>query len=75
MVLMVNRNQDVDKVLRQVRRDDMAVDHNLEAMVERIMAQNEVNVSLRMPNYTSPLSVYILQLELPLDGKSQNSQK
>ncbi|XP_050916180.1 uncharacterized protein LOC127131294 [Lathyrus oleraceus] len=43
----------------------MAVDNNLAAMIERIMAQNEVNVGLHRPNYKSPLSEYILQSELP----------
>ncbi|XP_050888827.1 uncharacterized protein LOC127093987 [Lathyrus oleraceus] len=43
----------------------MAADNNLEAMVERIMVRNGVNFGLRRPNYTSPLSEYILQAEAP----------
>lgn len=37
-VVMMNRNQDDDEVIRQVRRDDMATNNNLATMVERIMA-------------------------------------
>ncbi|XP_050890325.1 uncharacterized protein LOC127095718 [Lathyrus oleraceus] len=58
---MVNRNQNVDNVIQQIRHDDMAVDNNLAAMVERIMALNRVKFGLQRPNYTSPLSEYILQ--------------
>ncbi|XP_050909974.1 uncharacterized protein LOC127123840 [Lathyrus oleraceus] len=47
----------------QIRHDDMVADNNLAAMVERIMARNEVNFGLRRPNYTSPLSEYILQTD------------
>ncbi|XP_050889747.1 uncharacterized protein LOC127095044 [Lathyrus oleraceus] len=61
---MVNKNQDVDEVLHQVRHDDRAGDNNLVAMVERIIVRNGVNVSFHRPNYSSPLSNYILQTEL-----------
>lgn len=43
----------------------MAGDNNLDAMVERIMAQNGVNVVLHRPNYSSSWSEYILQIEFP----------
>ena len=36
-VRMVNRNQNIDEVLYQVRQDNMATNNNLKAMVERIM--------------------------------------
>ncbi|XP_050919349.1 uncharacterized protein LOC127136881 [Lathyrus oleraceus] len=62
---MVNRNQNPDNIIRQVRHDDLAADNNLVAMVERIMVRNRVNFGLRRPNYTSPLSEYILQAEAP----------
>ncbi|XP_050919404.1 uncharacterized protein LOC127136937 [Lathyrus oleraceus] len=65
MVLMVNRNQNVDDIIRQVRHDDVAADNNLAVIVERIMVRNGVNFGLRRPNYTSPLSEYILQAEAP----------
>lgn len=41
----------------------MARDKNLAAMVERIMVRNAVNIGLHRPNYISPLSEYILQIE------------
>lgn len=62
-IVMVNRNQHVDNVIRQILHDDMAADNNLAAMVERIMVQNGVNFGLQRPNYTLPLSEYILQTE------------
>ncbi|XP_050878325.1 uncharacterized protein LOC127082144 [Lathyrus oleraceus] len=62
---MVNRNQNVDNVIRKIQHDDMATYNNLEAMVKRIMVRNGVNLDLRRPNYTSPLSEYILQAETP----------
>ncbi|XP_050918982.1 uncharacterized protein LOC127136477 [Lathyrus oleraceus] len=62
---MVNRNQNANNVIRQIRHDNMAADNNLAAMVERIMVRNGVNFGLRRPNYTSPLSKYILQAEAP----------
>ncbi|XP_050908201.1 uncharacterized protein LOC127121810 [Lathyrus oleraceus] len=68
-VLMVNRNQNADDIIRQVRHDDMAADNNLAAIVERIMVRNRVNFGLRRPNYTPPLAEYILQAEAPLRTK------
>ncbi|XP_050908476.1 uncharacterized protein LOC127122129 [Lathyrus oleraceus] len=66
---MVNRNQNADDIIRQVRHDDVAADNNLGAIVERIMVPNGVNFGLRRPNYTSPLAEYILQAEAPLRTK------
>ncbi|XP_050876715.1 uncharacterized protein LOC127080438 [Lathyrus oleraceus] len=66
---MVNRNQNIDNVIRHIRHDDMAADNNLVAMIERIMVRNGVNFGLRRPNSTSPLSEYILQTETPLRTK------
>lgn len=68
-MLIVNRNQNVDDIIRQVRHDEVAADNNLEAIVERIMVRNGVNFGLRRPNYTSPLAEYILQAEVPLRTK------
>ncbi|XP_058746395.1 uncharacterized protein LOC131619301 [Vicia villosa] len=64
-IVMVNRNQNDDEVIHQVRHDDMAAYNNLTAMVERIMAQNGLNVGLHKPTYTSPLNEYILQSYVP----------
>ncbi|XP_050889188.1 uncharacterized protein LOC127094389 [Lathyrus oleraceus] len=66
---MVNRNQNADDIIWQVRHDDVAADNNLAVIVERIMVQNGVNFGLRRPNYTSPLSEYILQAEAPFRTK------
>ncbi|XP_050916323.1 uncharacterized protein LOC127131446 [Lathyrus oleraceus] len=66
---MVNRNQNADDIIRQVRHDNVATDNNLAAIVERIMVRNRVNFGLRRTNYTSPLAEYILQAEAPLRTK------
>ena len=72
---MVNRNQNVDEVIYQVRQDNMAAENNLTAMVERIMVRNSVNIGLCRPNYTSHLSEYILQTEFPKGWKVPNFTK
>lgn len=36
-VVLINRNQDPDHVVKQVRQDAMVGEQNLEAIVERIM--------------------------------------
>ena len=61
---MVNRDQDADEVIHRVRQENM-MENNLTTMIERIMAHNGLNTGLRRPNYTSPLSEYVLQTELP----------
>ena len=45
-MVMVNRNQDADEILQGCRQDDMVGNNNLEAIVERIMAQNGVNIGM-----------------------------
>ncbi|XP_050875992.1 uncharacterized protein LOC127079657 [Lathyrus oleraceus] len=70
-VMMVNRDQNADEVIHRVRqvihrvRQENMMENNLTTMIERIMAQNGLNIGLRRPNYTSPLSEYVLQTELP----------
>lgn len=68
-VLMVNRNQNADDIIRQVRYDNVTADNNLAAIVERIMVRNWVNFGLRRPNYTSPLAEYVLQTDASLRTK------
>ncbi|XP_050887592.1 uncharacterized protein LOC127092745 [Lathyrus oleraceus] len=63
-VTMVNIDQDVDEVIHRVRQENM-MENNLTTMIERIMAHNGLNTGLQRPNYTSPLSEYALQTELP----------
>ncbi|XP_050897285.1 uncharacterized protein LOC127104118 [Lathyrus oleraceus] len=62
---MVNRNQNADEIIHRVRQDEATEDNDLTGMVERIMARNGVNIGLHRLNYTSPLSGYVLQTELP----------
>ena len=70
--MLVNRNQNDNEVIYQVRQDNMVVDNNLAAMVERIMARNGLNVGLHRPSYSFPLSEYILQIDILQGGKSPN---
>ncbi|XP_050909248.1 uncharacterized protein LOC127123024 [Lathyrus oleraceus] len=61
---MVNRDQDADEVIHRVKRENM-MENDLTSMIERIMAQNGLNTGLQRPNYSSPLSEYVLQTEVP----------
>ncbi|XP_050908897.1 uncharacterized protein LOC127122637 [Lathyrus oleraceus] len=63
-VIMVNKDQDADEVIHRVRRENM-IENDLTSMIERILAHNGMNTELRRPNYSSPLSEYVLQTELP----------
>lgn len=67
-VIMVNRVRDADEVIHRVRRENM-MENDLTTMIERIMAQNGLNTRPRRPNYSSPLSEYVLQTELPRSCK------
>lgn len=60
LIRMVNRNQDVDQVVHQVRQGNMLGEDNLTTIVKRIMAQNGVNIGLKRPSYTSHLLEYVL---------------
>ena len=62
---MVNRDQNAEEVIHRVRQDNILDENNLTTMIERIMAQNGLNTGFRRPNYTSPLTNFILQEELP----------
>ena len=59
-VVLANRHQEADELIQRIWRNDMETNNNLTTMVERIMAQNGVDVGLHRPNYTSPLSEYVL---------------
>ncbi|KAK2414572.1 hypothetical protein QL285_037147 [Trifolium repens] len=63
-VILVNRNQDADNVLRNVRQENVAGQNNLANLVENILAQNGLNIGLHRPNFVSALSEYVLQAEL-----------
>ncbi|XP_058758287.1 uncharacterized protein LOC131631508 [Vicia villosa] len=64
-VVVVGRDEHPDEVVHRVRRDNLATENSLTAMIERIMANNGLNTGLRRPNYTSPIPEYIMQIELP----------
>ncbi|XP_050901663.1 uncharacterized protein LOC127108264 [Lathyrus oleraceus] len=51
---MVNRNQNVDDIIRQVRHDDVTADNNLAAIIERIMVRNgeEAPPRTKIPKFT-----------------------
>lgn len=68
-IIVVNRNQEVDQVVEQIRHEDFVVENNLATIFERIMARNGLN-TLQRPTYDSPLSDFILQTETPRGGKS-----
>lgn len=61
----MRRNQNDDELLQQVQHANEAADHNLTAMVERIMARNGLNTGFYRPSYTSPLDEFIIQSDLP----------
>ncbi|XP_058733562.1 uncharacterized protein LOC131605191 [Vicia villosa] len=67
-VVVNNRNQNADEMIHRVRQNNQ-METNLTAMIERIMTQNGLNTGLRRPNYTSPLSDYVLQTEIPRGRK------
>ncbi|XP_050919326.1 uncharacterized protein LOC127136855 [Lathyrus oleraceus] len=68
-VVLVNRNQDPDQMVRQVRQNAMAGEQNLDAIVERIMVRNGVNPRLQRPTYSSLLPDFVLQTKLPRGWK------
>ncbi|WJX12400.1 hypothetical protein P8452_02908 [Trifolium repens] len=68
-VILVNRNQNADDVLRHVRQENVAGQNNLANLVENILAQNGLNIGLHRPNFVSALSEYVLQAELPRGWK------
>src|SRR4051812_24336683 len=62
---IVGRDEHPDEIVQRVRRENLATENNLTAMIERVMANNGLSTGLRRPNYTSPISDYIMQAELP----------
>ncbi|CAJ2646962.1 unnamed protein product [Trifolium pratense] len=68
-IVLVNRNQNADEVVRNVQRNNFAQQDNLANLVETILTQNGFNVGLHRPNFVSPLSEYVLQTELPRGWK------
>jgi len=67
-VILVGRNHDADEVVKNVQQNFEA-QNNIATLVENIMAQNGLNVGLHRPNFVSPLSEYVLQIELQRGSK------
>lgn len=68
-MIMVNRNQDPDQVVRQVRHDAAIREQNLEPIVEMIIVINGVSPCLQRPTYSSSLPDFVLQTDLPRGWK------
>ncbi|XP_050896651.1 uncharacterized protein LOC127103431 [Lathyrus oleraceus] len=68
-MVLVNRNQDPDQEVQQVRHDAAMWEQNLEAIVERIIVRNRVSPCLQRPTYSSPLPDFVLQTKLPRGWK------
>lgn len=68
-VVLVNRNQDADQVVRIVQQNKFFFVYgggdNIANMVEQILAQNGLNIGLHRPKFVFPLFEYVLQNELP----------
>jgi len=64
-VVLVDRNHDVDEVVRNVQQQNIGAHNNIAYLDENIMAQNGLNIVLHMPNYVSPLLDLVLQSKLP----------
>ncbi|GAU34949.1 hypothetical protein TSUD_312800 [Trifolium subterraneum] len=74
-VVLVNRNQNADEVVRNVQQNRFEGQNNLAHLVETILAQNGLNIGLHRPNFVSALSEYVLQTELPRNWKTPKFTK
>ncbi|KAK2444904.1 hypothetical protein QL285_015894 [Trifolium repens] len=68
-IVLVNRNQNADEVVRNIQQNHIEGQNNLAQMVETILAQNGFNTGLHRPNFVSALSEYVLETELPRGWK------
>jgi hypothetical protein len=64
-VILVDRNDNADEVVRNVQQQSIGAHNNIANLVENIMAQNGLNISLHRPNFVSPLSELVLKSEPP----------
>jgi hypothetical protein len=64
-VILVDRNNNADDVVRNVQQQNIGLHNNIANLVENIMTQNSLNIGLHRPNFVSPLSKSVLQSELP----------
>lgn len=67
--MLLNRNQVVEEVVRNIQQNSLRGQNNFSHMVETIILDNGLNIGLHMPNFVSVLSEYVLQIELPRDYK------
>src|SRR6266487_241654 len=74
-VVLVNRNQNADEVVRNVQQNNFVGQNNLAHLVENILAQNGLNIGLHRPNFVSALSEFVLQTELPRNWKTPKLTK
>ncbi|KAK2382329.1 hypothetical protein QL285_069874 [Trifolium repens] len=65
-IVMVNRNQNADDVVRNVQNNNFAGQNNIANLVETILAQNGLNVGMHRPHFVSALSEYVLVVLLRL---------
>jgi len=68
-VILVNRNDNADEVVRNVQQQNIGGHNNIANLVENIMAQNGLNIGLHRPNVVSLLLKLVLQSELPMGYK------
>jgi len=64
-VILIDRNDNADEVVRNGQQQNMGVHNNIANLVENIMAQNGLNIGLHRPNFVSPFSELVLQSKLP----------
>jgi len=55
-VVLVDRNHNADKVVRNVQQQNIGAHNNIANLVENIMAQNGLNIGLHRSNFVSSLS-------------------
>ncbi|KAK2449663.1 hypothetical protein QL285_008835 [Trifolium repens] len=63
-IVLVNRNQNADDIVRNVQNNNFAGQNNIANLVETILAQNGLNIGMHRPHFVSALSEYVLQTEL-----------
>src|ERR1044072_6768782 len=68
-IFMVQRNEDPDQVVRRVQQQNFGGQNSIAQIVENILVQNGVNIGTRRPTFTSPLSEFVLETEIPRGTK------
>jgi len=73
VLILVQRNQDAEQVVRQVQQNNIEGRNNIANIVETLLVQNGFNMGFHRPNFISAFSYYVLAKEYPRDGKPLNS--